>query len=75
MSKYDELKEKLSSLETKETYSPTHKQDGIFSILSMAEENNSYDEFINIIDDNPNEDFDGISSIIYSDVPELEEDM
>ncbi|MBP1562054.1 MAG: hypothetical protein J6C96_12545 [Oscillospiraceae bacterium] len=72
MAKYDELKEKLSSLSTAETYSPTHKQDGIFIILSMAEENDCFDKFIDIIDKNPNEDFDGIGKLIFADVPELE---
>lgn len=72
MSKYDELKMKLSTLETKETYSPTHKEDGIFMILSMAEEHNCFDYFINIIDNNPDEDFDGIGKLIFANVSPLE---
>lgn len=72
MSKYETLKAKLFSLSTKQTYSPTHKRDGIFVILSLAEENDCFDEFIDIIDSNPNEDFDGIGKLIFANVPELE---
>lgn len=72
MNKYDELEKRLSSLSTEEDYSPTHQRDGIAVILALAEENDCFEEFIDIINDNPNKDFDGIAKLIFADVPELE---
>lgn len=72
MTGYDLLKERLYGLATSETYSPTHKEDGISMILSMAEDNDSFGEYIEIIENNPNEDFDGIAKLIFTGMPELE---